>query len=77
MTFRKGAKAQPAVTSLVPILVNLGTRLRYAVTAMKQNCSIIGKNTRVATLVCTEKLGGSGGMLPQEFFFDLMLLDGF
>ena len=39
---------------------------------------LIGTSTWVRTLVCMQKLGGSGGMLPQENHFqNLMLWDGF
>ena len=34
-------------------------------------------STRVRMLALTKKLGGSGGMLPQKKFLNLMLLDGF
>ena len=35
---------------------------------------LISTITRMALLVCTQKLGESGGMLPQEiFFWNLML----
>ena len=76
----EGAKAQPAVTSLVPILVNLRTRLRYPKALVqarrKQNCigpSYRYTNTRVATLLRISvyaKARGVWGHAPPKNIFD-------